>query len=93
MKILSWTINVLGNRTHFGGHSGSEGRCLRLVPSLRLRTSGLRSPTQPPPSGRCRLRRQRLAPSLDCRRPRAKRKPQSLFANDREELSRRALRA
>jgi hypothetical protein len=80
IKILSWNVNGLGNTTHFGGHSGSEGGCLRLVPSLRLRTSGLRSPTQPPPYGRCRLRRQRLPASPDWRRPRAKRKPRLLIA-------------
>ena len=57
------------------GYSGHEWRSLRLVPSLRPLTSDLRSPTQPPPSGRCRFRRQRLPASPDWRRPRAKRKP------------------
>ena len=52
-------------RVFLRGHSGSEGCCLRLVPSLRPLTLGLRSPTQPPPSGQCRLRRQRPLPSTD----------------------------
>ena len=81
-------------RVFLRGHSGSEGCCLRLVPSLRPLPSGLRSSApQPPPSGRCWLRRQRLPASPDWRRPRAKRKPKLLLALDGVRLTRFALRA
>ena len=77
------------------GYSGHECPSLRLGTSLRPPTSGLSSNApQPPPSRRCRLRRQRLPAPPDWRCPRARRKPLPLrVATDGVLVPRSALRA